>query len=87
VTAISGGWQWSDSMELIEMLRNIIVREGFEAGRSIQEISEETGLSVPVVLRREMDLHLIPTDDEPARTKPSSTMRGQMPEQRTMQPR
>jgi hypothetical protein len=62
------------SMELIEMLHNIIVREGFEAGRSIQEISEETGLPVPVVLRREMDLHLIPAADDLAKTKPSSTM-------------
>jgi hypothetical protein len=50
------------------------VREGFEAGRSIQEISEETGLPVPVVLRREMDLHLIPAADDLAKTKPSSTM-------------
>jgi len=27
-------------MELIETLRNIAIREGFQAGRSIQELSE-----------------------------------------------
>ena len=36
----------SSPMELIETLRNIAIREGFEAGRSIQELSEETGLPV-----------------------------------------
>jgi hypothetical protein len=55
-------------MELIETLRNIMVREGFEAGRSIREVSEETGLSVPEVLRREMDLRLIPADEALARS-------------------
>lgn len=53
-------------MELIEMLRNITVREDFEAGRSAQEISEERGLSVLEVLRREKDMHLIPANDVPA---------------------
>ena len=54
-------------MELIETLRNIAIREGFEAGRSIQELSEETGLPVLEVLQREVDLHLIPADEAVAR--------------------
>lgn len=61
-------------MELIEMLRNIVVREGFEAGRSIEEVAEETGLPIPEVLRREMELHLIPKIDAPEKSAPSSTM-------------
>ena len=40
-------------MELIETLRNIAVREGFEAGHSIQDISDETGLPVREVFQRE----------------------------------
>jgi len=54
-------------MELIEMLRNIIVREGFVARRSLREVSEETGLSVFEVLQREVDLHLIPAGEAVAR--------------------
>lgn len=50
-------------MELIETLRNIAVREGFEAGYSIQGISDETGLSVLEVFQREKDLHLIPANE------------------------
>jgi hypothetical protein len=46
-------------MELIETLRDIAIREGFAAGRSLREISEETGLLVSEVLQREVDLHLI----------------------------
>jgi len=57
-------------MELIEMLRNIIVREGFVARRSLREVSEETGLPVSEVLQREVDLHLIPADEAPARLNP-----------------
>jgi hypothetical protein len=52
-------------MELIETLRNIAIREGFAAGRSLQEVSEETGLPVLEVLKREMDLHLIPANEAP----------------------
>ena len=47
-------------MELIETWRTTAVREGFENGRSLSEISEETGLSVREVLRREVELNLIP---------------------------
>ena len=50
-------------MELIETLRNIAVREGFEAGHSIQDISDETGLPVLDVFQREKDLHLIPANE------------------------
>ena len=50
-------------MELIETLRNIAVREGFEAGHSIQDISDETGLPVLEVFQREKDLHLIPATE------------------------
>ena len=47
-------------MELIETWRAAAVREGFENGRSLSEISEETGLSVGEVLRREVELNLVP---------------------------
>jgi len=50
-------------VELIETLRNIAVREGFEAGHSIQDISDETGLPVLDVFQREKDLHLIPANE------------------------
>ena len=50
-------------MELIETLRNIAIREGFAAGRSLKDVSDETGLSVFEVLQREVDLHLIPADE------------------------
>jgi hypothetical protein len=43
---------------LIELWRNTTVREGFEHGRSLNEISEETGLSLEEVLQREVELHL-----------------------------
>ena len=51
-------------MHLLETLRNIVVREGFEAGRSIQAIAEETGLTVSEILKRERDLHLIPANED-----------------------
>ena len=47
-------------MQLIETWRSAAVREGFENARSLSEISEETGLSVREVLRREVELNLIP---------------------------
>jgi hypothetical protein len=50
-------------MKLIEILRDIAVREGFAEGRSLNEISEETELSAREVLRREVDLHLIPANE------------------------
>ena len=50
-------------MDLIETLRDIAVCEGFAQGRSLGEISEETGLTVPEVLKREVDLRLIPAND------------------------
>jgi hypothetical protein len=50
-------------MDLIETLRNIAVREGFEAGHSIQDISDETGLPVLEVFQREKDLQLIPANE------------------------
>ena len=43
---------------LIELWRNTTVREGFEHGRSLKEISEETGLSPAEVLQRKIELHL-----------------------------
>jgi hypothetical protein len=55
-------------MDLIDTLRNIAVREGFEAGRSIQDISDETGLPVHEVFQREKDLHLIPASEAFSRT-------------------
>jgi hypothetical protein len=54
-------------MELIETLRNIAIREGFVAGRSLQDLSEETGLSIPEVLQREVELKLISEDEAPSR--------------------
>ena len=54
-------------MELIETLRNIAIREGFAAGRSIREVSDETGVSIPEVLQREVDLDLIPANEAPAK--------------------
>ena len=53
-------------MKLIEILRDIAVREGFAQGRPLNEISEETDLSAREVLRREVDLHLIPANDAAA---------------------
>jgi hypothetical protein len=50
-------------MELIETLRNISVQEAFAKGRSAEEISDETGLSVREVLTREIDLHLVSAND------------------------
>jgi hypothetical protein len=50
-------------MELIETLRNIAVQEAFAKGRSAEEISGETGLSVREVLTREIDLHLVSASD------------------------
>ena len=50
-------------MDLIDTLRNIRIREGFEAGHSIQDISDETGLPVLEVFQREKDLHLIPANE------------------------
>ena len=50
-------------MDLIEILRNIIVAEGVMSGRSLQELSKETGLSVEEVIEREVDLDLVPGDN------------------------
>jgi hypothetical protein len=50
-------------MELIETLRNIAVQEAFAKGRSAEEISGETGLSVRDVLEREIDLQLVSVSD------------------------
>jgi hypothetical protein len=47
-------------MELIEAWRNAAVRDGFEHGLSLNQISEETGLSLGEVLHREAELKLIP---------------------------
>ena len=48
-------------MGLMEVWRNAAVREGFEQGRSLTQIAEETGLSVSEVLHREVELKLIPS--------------------------
>jgi hypothetical protein len=50
---------------LIELWRNAMVREGFEHGRSLKEISEETGLSQEEVLQREVELRLFPLHATP----------------------
>ena len=50
-------------MELIETLRNLSVQEAFAKGRSAEEISDETGLSVREVLTREIDLRLVSAND------------------------
>jgi hypothetical protein len=50
-------------VDLIETLRNIAIREGFEAGHSIQDISDEIGLPVLEVFQREKNLHLIPANE------------------------
>ena len=47
-------------MGLMEAWLNAAVREGFEHGRSLTEIAEETGLSESDVLDREVRLKLIP---------------------------
>jgi hypothetical protein len=47
-------------MGLIDAWRNTAVREGFEHGRSLVEIAEETGLSEREVLYCEVELKLIP---------------------------
>ena len=41
-------------------MANAAVREGFEHGRSLTDIAEETGLSESEVLYREVELNLIP---------------------------
>ena len=43
---------------LIKLWRDATVREGFERGRSLKEISDETGLSPAEVLHRKIELHL-----------------------------
>jgi DNA-binding Lrp family transcriptional regulator len=47
-------------MGLIEAWFNTAVREGFADGRPLADIAEETGLSESEVLRREVELKLIP---------------------------
>ena len=44
---------------LIEIWRNAILCEGVERGRSLQELSDETGLSEEEVVQREVELNLI----------------------------
>jgi DNA-binding phage protein len=47
-------------MGLMEAWLNAAVREGFEQGRSLADIAEETGLSESDVLYREVELKLMP---------------------------
>ena len=47
-------------MGLVEAWLNTAVREGFADGRPLADIAEETGLSESEVLRREVELKLIP---------------------------
>jgi hypothetical protein len=68
--ALCWSWKRKPPMELIETLRNIAIREGFAAGRSIREVSEETGLSIVEVVQREIDLNLIPANEAPWRLHP-----------------
>ena len=44
---------------LIEIWRNAILCEGVERGRSLKELSDETGLSEEEVVQREVELNLI----------------------------
>jgi len=44
---------------LIEIWRNAILCEGVERGRSLQELSDETGLPEEEVVQREVELNLI----------------------------
>jgi DNA-binding Lrp family transcriptional regulator len=44
----------------MEAWLNTAVREGFADGRRLADIAEETGLSESEVLRREVELKLIP---------------------------
>jgi len=46
-------------MKLIEAWQDAAVREGFELGRSLQQVAAETGLSVLEVFRRQLALKLI----------------------------
>ena len=47
-------------MGLIEVWLNTAVREGLEANRTVADIAEETGLSESEVLRRGVELKVIP---------------------------
>jgi hypothetical protein len=47
-------------MGLMEAWLNTALREGFEGGRPLADIAEETGLSESEVLRRGVELKLIP---------------------------
>ena len=47
-------------MGLIEVWLNTAVREGLEGRRPVADIAEETGLSENEVLRRGVELKLIP---------------------------
>jgi hypothetical protein len=59
----NGALDGADNGVVIETLRNISVQEAFAKGRSAEEISDETGLSVREVLTREIDLHLVSAND------------------------
>jgi hypothetical protein len=47
-------------MELLELWRDTAIQDGFEKGRSLDEISQETGLPVRDVVARVKELRLIP---------------------------
>jgi hypothetical protein len=47
-------------MVLLDLWRDAAIEDGFEKGRSLNEISEETGLSVREVVERITELRLIP---------------------------
>ena len=57
-------------MELLNTFRDVVISEGAQAGRPIQDISEETGLPVLEVLQREIDLRLIPAKEVAWRLRP-----------------
>jgi hypothetical protein len=47
-------------MRLMDVWLDTTVREGFEGGRPLADIADETGLTEKDVLRRAVDLKVVP---------------------------
>jgi hypothetical protein len=45
---------------LLELWRDTAIQDGFEQGLTLSDIANETGLSVREVIKREIDLQLMP---------------------------